>query len=518
MHISGEALLELSAIVSGIGILEGMISNAIYDLLKSRLKKEPLTKNDIASIVCDALHEMQDVYLKKYSEMLYQVLGTQNEALVKAIIQQIRKLFEQYKIPPIERDIGQTEEARQVANEIAQDIGSHLIEHSQLFLLISKEVLRSEDFKRSPFIFAQTERFLGKSQKTFQQMLREYLDTVEEEAMRRSLNGDLKSAIFLYKILVPPYRLILHDREKAAKALNRLADHFLAKKNLEKAARYYKLLDRKKSIELYEKMGRYREVAACYELEGQLGEVTNSFKKWQDKRKEWEATRKNIKKRIRELERSSKERKRELGELRKSGKISERELMIQELDWPNEQTDLELEELELWDMQVKSSNVDYLSLDAILESWNEALFGSPHLHGFPKSEKEYMNEGSYHLVAILNLRSGRNDLAREFFEKAIERFDKKGHQKALEGDFASFRIYLEMFCCQMLAAATEFGPKIKAFRQGSFGWKKLIEASRTLQIIFEINHQKKTGPRSKELSASIASIYHKLRIGLIDPS
>lgn len=304
--------MELSALVSGIGILEGMISNAIYDLLRSRLKKESLTKDDVASIVYGALREVQDIYLRKYSEMLHQALGTQNETLVNAIVQQVRGLLDQYKAPPLERGIVRAKEALQVANKIAQDISSHLIEHSQLFLRISKEMLKGEDFRRASFIFAQTERFLGKSTKIFQQMLREYLVVVEEEAVRRSLMGDTESAIALYETLLPPYRLVLHDTEKAAEVLNRLAEYHLAKKDFEKAARYYKLLDRRKATELYERIGRYRDVIACYNLEGQLQEAEKSFEKWQKKRKEWKAQVKHISQKLSKLKKANKAREEEI--------------------------------------------------------------------------------------------------------------------------------------------------------------------------------------------------------------
>lgn len=508
--------MELSAIASGIGILEGMISNAIYDLLKSRLKKDSLTKDDIASIVYDALHETQDVYLEKYSEILHRALGEQNDTLVSLIVQRLRKLLEQYTLPRVERSVSKTEEARQIADEIAQDIGSHLIEHSQLFLLISKEMLKTDDFKRSFFMFAQAKRFLRKTPEIFEQMLREYLAAAEEEALRRSLKGDPESAIVLYEKLLPPYRLILRDSERATKTLDRLVDYSLAKKDLETATRYYKLFDREKAIELYERMGRYRDVIFCYELEGQLQKADDSYRKWQDKKKEWEATRADIKRKVRELKKSRKKRKEELSKLRKSGKMSKRDELLEQLDWPNEQTDLELEGLMLLDMEVKSYSIDDLSVGAIIKSWREALHGPLHLCRPPKSEEQYVDEGLFHLAAISHLRSRRNDLAREFLEKAIERFDKMGHQKALEGDFTSSRIFLEKFCCQILIAVTEIGPDMAGVKRDSYGWKKLNEASKTLQTIFEINHQKKTGSHSKELLASIVNFYHSLRIGLLD--
>lgn len=185
-----------------------------------------------------------------------------------------------------------------------------------------------------------------------------------------------------------------------------------------------------------------------------------------------------------------------------------------------EERDLDVEQIRLMEMGVKSYDTDYLSIDNVVNSWKETLYGPLYFYRSIqrplKSEDQYIKEGLYHLAAVSYLKAGRNDLARKLFEKAIEKFDKKGHKEALEGDFRSFRNLLEKACCQILAASTEIGPDMTKADQDSYGWRKLRKASTTLQIIFEINHQKKTGISSKELVAAIVEIYHGLRTRLTD--
>lgn len=103
------------------GIVQNLVADAIYDALKSRLRKGPLIdKEEIRKIISETVPKIHEEYLKKYRQALEDALGKHDGIITEIIVREISRLLEKYEISRPKSIVTDEETAYKLARKVAR--------------------------------------------------------------------------------------------------------------------------------------------------------------------------------------------------------------------------------------------------------------------------------------------------------------------------------------------------------------------------------------------------------------